>query len=242
MHPESEALEVRAVMPHNTILAAVAGSKAFGLDTPESDTDFTGVFVTPLRKFVDPRGHGADTITKSVANGDPVDAAFHELGKFCRLALAGNPTVLETLWSPPRYLTPAGIGLTEARRGFLSKASLKPYFGYYTSQRRRLEAGMSVHTTGGEWNPKFGAHMLRLLLAAEHLAKTGEVLVSLREHTDYALLKSVRAGEVEQGKCLELTDRWYKDAQAAETTTVLPDHPDGDAAAAFVYETRLAYK
>ena len=36
---------------HHLLLRAISGSRAYGLDTPESDTDIKGVFVLPEADF-----------------------------------------------------------------------------------------------------------------------------------------------------------------------------------------------
>ena len=74
-------------------LLVQSGSKAYGISVEGSDDDYVGVFVPSLEKFLSIRGFGPETH----AANDP-DFTLHEIGKFCRLALKGNPAILETLW------------------------------------------------------------------------------------------------------------------------------------------------
>jgi predicted nucleotidyltransferase len=37
-----------------TLVKCVVGSKLHGLDTPESDTDYRGIFLYPLKEVVNP--------------------------------------------------------------------------------------------------------------------------------------------------------------------------------------------
>ena len=46
------------------ILTAQVGSKAYGLDTKDSDSDSATVSVFPLREFLDFRGHGKDSVQR----------------------------------------------------------------------------------------------------------------------------------------------------------------------------------
>ena len=72
-----------------------SGSKSYGIDVESSDDDYVGVFVPRLKDLLSISGVERDTY----AENDP-DFTIHEIGKFCRLALKGNPAILETLWNP----------------------------------------------------------------------------------------------------------------------------------------------
>ena len=75
------------------IFEAISGSKAFGLDTPESDTDIRGVFIMPKSQFF-----GFSEI-EQVANSTN-DIVFYELKKFMMLLKRNNPNILEMLYTP----------------------------------------------------------------------------------------------------------------------------------------------
>jgi len=76
----------------DVLLAGVVGSTAYGLDGPDSDVDRLGVFAAPTIAF-----HGLTRPRESDVTTAP-DQTLHEAGKFCRLALGGNPTVGELMW------------------------------------------------------------------------------------------------------------------------------------------------
>jgi len=229
------------LVPRNTIHIADAGSFAFGLETPESDRDFSGIFVTPLSKLLDFRGHGAETHETKVANGAEYDTCLHDVGKFCRLALKGNPTILECLYANPRYTTLWSKELREMRSKFLWKGSLAPYIGYATSQRDRLEKGKSVHAKSGVYSGKFGSHWLRLLYAAIHLATTGEVLVRV-EGEVRDLLMNVKVGLVPQEEVLSKGADLLAQFRVEEERTKLPDAPDVSPIVDFVRRVRKAFE
>ena len=75
------------------LFEVVAGSKAFGLDHPHSDTDIKGVFYLPKTDFY--RGEYVAQV-----NNESHDEVFYELGRFIELLAKSNPTALEMLASP----------------------------------------------------------------------------------------------------------------------------------------------
>ncbi|MEM9700937.1 MAG: nucleotidyltransferase domain-containing protein, partial [Planctomycetota bacterium] len=71
------------------ILRVVIGSRAYGLDDEHSDEDRRGVFL-PLASQ-----HWSLDGVPEVLRDDAIEWMAWELQKFLRLALKGNPTVLE---------------------------------------------------------------------------------------------------------------------------------------------------
>ncbi|MFC4911945.1 DNA polymerase beta superfamily protein [Actinomadura gamaensis] len=170
------------LVPDHTVLAVVVGSRAYGLDTAASDTDRRGVFVAPTElfwRFDKPPTHLSG----------PLDEQFSwEFERFCELALAANPTVLECLWSPlVEHVTEIGSELLEARAAFLSRHAHRTFLRYADGQFRKME-------NHGARNPKHVMHMLRLLLSGLHLLEHGEPMVEVGEHRDRLL--SVRRNEM----------------------------------------------
>lgn len=75
------------------ILECISGSKAYGLDTPSSDTDIKGVFILPKEEY-----YGL-TYTPQV-NNETNDIVFYEFGRFMELLSLNNPNILELLNTP----------------------------------------------------------------------------------------------------------------------------------------------
>ncbi len=75
------------------ILECISGSKAYGLDTPTSDTDVKGVFLLPKEEF-----YGL-TYTPQVSNPSN-DIVYYELRRFMELLSVNNPNILELLNTP----------------------------------------------------------------------------------------------------------------------------------------------
>lgn len=75
------------------IFECISGSKAYGLDTPTSDTDIKGVFLMPKEEF-----YGLDFVAQ--VNNDSNDIVFYELKRFLELLAVNNPNILELLSTP----------------------------------------------------------------------------------------------------------------------------------------------
>jgi len=79
------------------VFECVSGSRAYGLETPTSDTDIKGVFVMSKRDF-----YGLDYIPQ--INNKTNDVSFYELKRFIELLMQNNPNILELLNTPERSI------------------------------------------------------------------------------------------------------------------------------------------
>lgn len=75
------------------ILECISGSKAYGLDTPNSDTDIKGVFLLPKSNF-----YGLEYVPQ--VSNESNDIVFYELRRFMELLAQNNPNILELLNTP----------------------------------------------------------------------------------------------------------------------------------------------
>jgi uncharacterized protein len=215
---------------YHTVYSCVVGSRAYGLDEPASDVDRRGVFCPPTPLF-----WRFDKPPKHVDGPEPERFSW-ELERFCALALQANPTVLECLWTPlVETLTPVGEGLLALRASFLSRRVGETYGRYAADQMNRLAA--SRRRTGQvRW--KQAMHMIRLLIAGEHVLTNGEVLVDVSAYRDRLL--AVRRGEL----AWDAVSAWAGDLTArmaaAGEGSPLRDEPDRDGVQDFLIATRRA--
>ncbi|WP_298517037.1 nucleotidyltransferase domain-containing protein [uncultured Kordia sp.] len=72
------------------IFECISGSRAYGLDTPTSDTDIRGVFVLPKTMY-----YSLDYVGQ--INNETNDIVYYELRKFIELCAKNNPNILELL-------------------------------------------------------------------------------------------------------------------------------------------------
>ncbi|MFG1946910.1 DNA polymerase beta superfamily protein [Nonomuraea sp. NPDC048826] len=203
------------------ILSVVTGSRAYGLETEQSDTDRRGVFVAPTEAFW--------RLDKPPTHRDgPLPEQFSwEVERFCALALQANPTVLECLWSPlVELVTPAGRRLLDLRGAFLSSRVHETFARYADAQFRRL------NPAAPKW--KQAMHMIRLLMSGLHLVRHGEPRVRVGD--DRERLLAIKRGEVPWAE----VDAWRLRlvAELASATSVLPERPDREAVEEFLIGVR----
>lgn len=126
--------EATAFWETGLILRTLSGSRAQGLARAGSDTDSRGVCIPPAHYLL-----GLERFEQhESADGDHV---VYALDKFVRLALQGNPNILESLFADAEDVldqTPAGERLVAARDAFLSKQLGIRYKGYAQGQLKRL--------------------------------------------------------------------------------------------------------
>lgn len=215
------------------LLSGIVGSVAYGLATPDSDTDRLGVFAVPTMRLL---GLHPPAPTR---HGTAPDYAHHEAGKFLMLALKCNPTVTELLWLPDELYevrTPLGEELIAIRSCLLSREYVRnAYLGYATQQLRRLE---SPECTMGR-KEKHARHLWRLVQQGVRLWLTGTLYVQLdpdaaRNCREFGT--RVAAGDA--GLAAQMTA--WADA-AMEQDSALPEHPDEEKAEAWLLAVRRAF-
>ncbi|WP_196893565.1 DNA polymerase beta superfamily protein [Aureivirga marina] len=115
------------------ILECISGSKAYGLNTPTSDTDIKGVFLLPKEEF-----YGLNYIPQ-IAN-ETNDIVFYEFNRFMELLSVNNPNILELLNTPSEstiYKSPVFDKLKSEY--FLSKICSKTFGKFALSQIKKAK-------------------------------------------------------------------------------------------------------
>lgn len=123
-------------LPTHTVFLTRAGSHAYGLATPESDLDVRGVAIPPKEYFL------GFTHRFEQAEATNPDLIIYDIRKFFMLATAGNPSILELLWTEEEdhlVLTALGQRLLEQRTLFLSRKVKQTFSGYATAQLKRIK-------------------------------------------------------------------------------------------------------
>jgi len=113
------------------LFECLSGSKAYGLDTPQSDTDLKGVFYLPKEMF-----YGL-TYIPQISN-ETNDEVYYELGRFVELLGKNNPNILEMLASPANCILYKHPLMDKLQLDmFLSKLCKETFAGYAHSQIRK---------------------------------------------------------------------------------------------------------
>lgn len=135
----------RIEVEKRTILIGLAGSHGYGLNRPDSDYDYRGVFIAPKQYYL-----GFDQIEQKDDGWDEEgmfpfldgnkDTVIYELRKILQLLSGANPNILELLWlNKYPVLTPVGQHLINHRKIFLSKKVKHTYSGYAFAQVKKIE-------------------------------------------------------------------------------------------------------
>ena len=127
-------------VPNNTILLVRHGSRCYGTNTPESDTDIKGVCIAPVDNYLGLEAPFEQAEFKSEEHN--TEGVVYELRKFLRLAAECNPNIIEILFVSDEdvlFITPLGQMLRDNRDMFLSKRARHTFAGYAQSQLKRIK-------------------------------------------------------------------------------------------------------
>jgi len=210
------------------IYRCVTGSRAYGLDTDDSDTDRRGIYLAPAELqwslFGAPEQF-EDNATQS---------CYWELQKFIIMALRANPNILECLYSPMvEKITPIAQELLALRDSFLSQMIFQTFNGYAMSQFKKMEQDLRNH---GEVRVKHAMHLLRLLLTGAATLREGRVPVRVEANRERLL--AVKRGELPWAEVDVWRKELHHDFERALAGTKLPERPDYEAANRFLIQAR----
>ena len=210
------------------IYRCVIGSRAYGLDTDDSDTDRRGVYIAPADlewSLFGPPEQFEDNAAQT---------CFWELQKFIVMALRANPNILECLYSPlVEKVTPLGRELLALRPAFMSRMIFQTFNGYAMSQFKKMEQDLRNH---GEIRCKHAMHLLRLLLTGAATLREGQVPVQVAGHRERLL--AVKRGELTWAAVDAWRRELHHDFEQALAETKLPERPDYEAANRFLIRAR----
>lgn len=210
------------------IYRCIVGSRAYGLDHDESDTDRRGIYLAPAE--LQWSLFGAPEQFEDNAS----QSCYWEMQKFLTMALKANPNILECLFSPlVEKHTPLAEELLSMRDVFLSQMIFQTFNGYAMSQFKKIEQDLR---NSGQIKWKHAMHLLRLLLTGAATLREGRVPVRVEAHRERLL--SVKRGDVSWPD----VDAWRKelhhDFERALAETKLPERPNYEAANDFLVKAR----
>lgn len=207
----------REIALENEVLRGVVGSTVHGTAVDgQDDRDEMGVFVEPPENVC-----GLTSLDHYIYRDQPdgvrsqpgdLDLTMYSLRKFCRLAAAGNPSILMLMWLP-EYLTKKAIGsaLIGIRQAFISKTAGKKYLGYLKGQKASLTGERAQKVNRPEliekygYDTKFAMHALRLAMQGIELLTYRKLTLPVTE-PNLSVLRAVRTGEYSYEKTLSLIE------------------------------------
>lgn len=125
------------------LVKAIAGSRLFGTDTENSDTDFKGVYLPEYKEIL--LGTAKQSISKSTNKGDTknnkddVDCEYYSFAKFMKMLQEGQTVALELLFTPDEFIvesSPLWSEIVEMRDLFLHRG-VTAFIGYARSQANK---------------------------------------------------------------------------------------------------------
>jgi len=210
------------------IYRCIVGSRAYGLDSPASDTDRRGIYLPPAELHWSLYG-----VPEQLEN-EATQEAYWEIQKFIVLALKANPNVLECLYTPlVEMKTPLADELLQMRAIFLSRLVYQTYNGYVMSQFKKMQADIRNQ---GQVKWKHVMHLIRLLQSGIVALREGYVPVRVDQHREQLL--AIKRGEVPWDDVEKWRLSLHREFDAAFAQTKLADRPDYERANAFLIKAR----
>jgi uncharacterized protein len=270
-HPHASE-EARRIAEHGMILRVQVGSGVHGTSiSGQDDRDEMGIclepaaFVTGLARvpngvngegpsveFEQYERHTAWDRPGGIANrsgaGD-LDVIVYSTRKWCRLALAGNPTVLLVLFVPDEevvYRNEVGAELVDNAHRFVSRLAAERFLGYLKAQKAAMTGETGAHTNRPElvavhgYDTKYAMHALRLGLQGVELLTTGRITLPVPEpHRAY--LRAIRRGEVPLDEVVAAVSQAETELTELATRSSVPAEPDRTWVDDWLHRSHLAY-
>lgn len=122
-----------------TIFLTVTGSRAYGTNIPESDTDVRGVCIPTNWSYY--TGTGMNTFYQKDSGWED-DRVVYDARKALKLIADGNPNMVDLLFTPERFHIKTSKWwnrMLENRTEFLSRKMRFTYGGYAFAQLKRIK-------------------------------------------------------------------------------------------------------
>ena len=113
----------------------IRGSHLYGLNTPDSDVDTSGVYIATKEQLLGFIGY------KPQVSDSRHDNTWFEVGELVRLLVKSNPSILEALFVPEEKMivkpSPLLTELFANKEQFITKQCFNPFIGYAIEQIRK---------------------------------------------------------------------------------------------------------
>lgn len=196
---------------NKNILKVLVGSRAHGLDNPNSDYDYRGVMVMPTSEYLALKHKESEGIVSWFEGKEEnkLDQSIYEIKHFLNLAIHSNPSILEVFVSPAVESTTEGDALRALfPHVWNSNDVYNAFVGYSHNQQKKM-----LDNKDNRWN-KYGCAYGRVLLLAEELLSEGTMTVKIPEGVDKRTLLGIKNKEISVGFiidwCQKLRERVKK--------------------------------
>lgn len=189
---ECNCLENNINLGKNIELLCITGSKGYGTDTEDSDTDIRGFAIRQPKDII----IGKDWENEEYNNNN-MDIVIYSADKFLKLLGKGSPNMVELL-GMEEYLHIGDMGqyVLDNKQKFITKQLFKPFKGMIKSHRCNLKGILSNYNKLPSYSNELLVHKnlmntARLYMEIIDILKTGTIH-SRRNEEELKILRSLR--------------------------------------------------
>ena len=212
--------------------ATISGSRAYGINVENSDTDIRGFYIESLEDLMSIRK------IKEQYEDSESDTVIYRFKKFIKLLANGNPNIIELLGTRQEdrlYVNSVAQRLLDNTSMFLSKKIYSSFEGFATSLFYGAEKLWDMPL-----GQKNAMHCIRIYLTGIDILKNGEINTYREKEKDFLL--SLRNGEISFRRFNMYRDELrYKMRREAFLLTRLPDKVDIDKVNELVQDILFEY-
>lgn len=177
-------------MDKKILAKVVVGSRLHNTNTPDSDWDYRGIHISPIKDLISPFRTLKNT---SWIEGDE-DNTSYELAEFCKLATKGNATILEVFFS--NNIIETSDVHKEMQYNWLkfmdSKNFLSASRGYSQNQYRKMLDYSDVGVKNQPRTAKFIIAFIRVMWQAKNFFDIGEFACQLDNCPYYDFIMEIK--------------------------------------------------
>ena len=195
----------------------IGGSTLYGLNTPESDVDYRGIYTARDKKYI-AGFETMDSVVLCPGKEDEIDATFYEIGHYMKLLRKTNTQVMEMLFAPEEsfiYKSDLFDKIREHRESFIDSEKLKNSLKGYVFSEMRLATGERSGQLGSKrkesvlkygYSPKNFVQIFRLCSVGIRFFDTGVYMVNVNDDQKlYEYLMDIKTNP-QKYTCEELTN------------------------------------
>jgi len=229
--------DYRKTIPKWEIFSGVRGSISHGTNFKDGndDIDFISIIVPDIDYYFGLKTFSSrGTLDRKIEENDIL---IYEFLKFITLLSKGNPSALNILWLPDKFIINKNSVweiLSENKKIFSGKHVYYAFAGYANSQFKRMEQFKEFGGYMGDkrrklfnqfgYDPKNASHLLRLLYQADEFLATGNLRVYRDKDKDFLI--SVKKGELPLEEIKKYANFMFNTVSLKYEISKLPDKPD----------------
>lgn len=214
----------------------LVGSRLHGLHNEQSDYDYRGIHISPLKDVLSPFRKVSNT---NWIEGD-IDNTSYELADFCKQATSGNATILEVFFSNKIIETsPIADKMRANWQKFIDTDKVvMASRGYASNQLNKMQLFDDIGVKDQRRTSKFAIAYCRVLWQCSEFLRTGKFPCQITDPNLKKFLLKIKAGWKDEyiPECTERFAQLQADVTENWKTTIKLK-PDIDWIEEFIYET-----